>query len=384
MRFLALCGPSIGLFLACLFLGSVEILANRNSSLNVLIWPPVGVALGGCIAFGRRAWIGLFLSFFLLLFWQTQRGHFPTSIQDELLLSGCMAFVYIVQAIFTVQLIRFWLPPNCIVLGVRQVLIYLLLIGPVYCLIAPWIGTLMSCRFGLLTWENYLVGVFRWWWSDALSGLIFCTITLALVGQPGSSWLVRRWTVGVPIALASTVVFLATVLVSNRDERPVLDKLAEEARLAEIRTQQRIDRTIQASMGSWTVLEENRNSLQTVKAREMIWSHLVSFRIFSPELVNVIYAPIITADKRDAFETQLSRQAKTPFEILDRNSAGVLTRAEHREAYAPVTVQGQWPRESNFQGFDMLANPLRGPAIREALRTRRPISTGVIPVDHHR
>jgi PAS domain S-box-containing protein len=377
MRLLSFIGPTIGLFLVCLLLGGLEILAYRAVSLETLIWSPIGLALGACIAIGWRCWVGLLLSFFTLYYWQIVRAANAVNVSEAVLVSLLLAGLTLGQAIWTSLLIRRFLPPICSVLSLRQVLRYLLLTGPVYTAMLPWVSVGVLSLYGVHS-GNYLDGVMRRWVSDSFSGIVYCTITLSLLGLPASCWSQRRWSVGVPLVVSTLAVFATSVLLAERDKKPAVDKLQEEGRLIQLRTQQQIDDAIEAAMNSWFLIMNHDQDLQSTRARDVIWSHLLSMRLFTRELVNVSYCPIVNEENRDQFEATLSQKAKNAFQITERDASGALVRAKRRPQYAPVTIQGLWTRESVFQGLDLLKDPDRARIIQRAIEQQKPCSTEVV------
>ncbi|MDE2402075.1 MAG: CHASE domain-containing protein [Burkholderiales bacterium] len=87
---------------------------------------------------------------------------------------------------------------------------FLLIAGPIACLINAGVSVPAMVALGLLPADQGPQAALAWWVGDTLGVLIGTPMMLTLVGQPADLWRARRLVVGVPL-LVTTLVLGATI-----------------------------------------------------------------------------------------------------------------------------------------------------------------------------
>jgi diguanylate cyclase (GGDEF)-like protein len=87
------------------------------------------------------------------------------------------------------------------------------------------------------------------------------------------------------------------------------------------------------------------------------------------------WAPRVTSARRDRFEQEIRASGFPDFQIVERNEAGKLVRAQDRPEYFPILYSD--PSEVNrpILGFDLASESMRSSVIARARATERPAAT---------
>ena len=187
-------------------LGFLLALSNTNAT---AVWPPAGIALAACLAFGFNVWPGVFLGAFLANLLALSSGFFP-SIPSFMTATGTAAG-NTMAALCGAYLVRravsgerpFGRTPNT----VRFILLGALA-SP---LISATMGPACFCFHGG-DWARYGQMWLTWWLGDAVGVLVFTPLILAWEQQGDFPWDRRRAAKAVLLlvllALVEAVVFL--------------------------------------------------------------------------------------------------------------------------------------------------------------------------------
>ncbi|MES2090747.1 MAG: CHASE domain-containing protein, partial [Pseudomonadota bacterium] len=94
---------------------------------------------------------------------------------------------------------------------------FLLIAGPVACLINAALSVPPMVAVGLLPAQQAMQAALSWWAGDTLGVLIGTPLLLTLVGRPTDLWRARRWIVGLPL-LVTTLLLGLTIHQGQRWE----------------------------------------------------------------------------------------------------------------------------------------------------------------------
>jgi signal transduction histidine kinase/ActR/RegA family two-component response regulator/integral membrane sensor domain MASE1 len=90
-----------------------------------------------------------------------------------------------------------------------QILRFLLLAGPLACLVSAGVATSAMILIGSLPTEQALRFFINWWAGDTLGVLIGTPLLLPLVGQPAALWRPRRRLVSIPLLVTAVLLTVA-------------------------------------------------------------------------------------------------------------------------------------------------------------------------------
>lgn len=160
---------------------------------------PAGVALAVVLRYGPRVLPAVFVGSLLV--------NVPLGMQDPLrwTSAGIIALILVAlgaatQALAGASLIKRALGDDIALDSGESVSRFLLLGGPVACMINACWSTLVLTLFGLVPAEHAAFTWANWWIGDAVGVAIAAPIALTFIGEPQSLWRPRRLSVALPMA----------------------------------------------------------------------------------------------------------------------------------------------------------------------------------------
>jgi signal transduction histidine kinase/CheY-like chemotaxis protein len=174
----------------------INILPSNAGALS----PPAGIALAAMLLLGKKMWPGVFLGNFLISAWA-----FDLNI-EALPIYAANASGATVSALLGSCLIhRFVGFPNPLVED-KSILLFMLLGGPVSCLLPATVGISSMYIAGIIAWAEIPANWINWWVSDTIGVLVFTPMVLIFFSEPRDIWSKRRNSVGIPLLLTFTLV----------------------------------------------------------------------------------------------------------------------------------------------------------------------------------
>ena len=111
----------------------------------------------------------------------------------------------------------------------------------------------------------------------------------------------------------------------------------------------------------------------------------LEFRAFMKQFLSIHsgvqafeWIPRVPDDQRTAYEKAAQQDGLLDFQITERNSQGVMARAEQREEYFPVYFVEPLKGNEAAVGFDLASNPTRREALNQSRDTGKMLSTARI------
>ncbi|MBI1352673.1 MAG: diguanylate cyclase [Actinomycetales bacterium] len=257
----------------------------------------------------------------------------------------------------------------------RDVLLFLLLSGPVSALIASTVGTVTQVSTGILSAGQAPAAWLVWWVGDALGIIVVGPLTLMLLPDQRRIWDGRRWTIAVPSLIAAVLLVGSVVASGSIDAQ----RLATERRHMAEDAQS----TLLAQLG------RQQEVLEGIKGLELASDVVTAeeFRVFTapalvrfPAIQAVSYNPVVQAEDLAGFiAAQRAQPDRADFTVTERDADGNLVPVGSRRSY--VVVQYIEPLAANAAalGFDIASNAARLEAITRATDTAAPSATA--PVD---
>lgn len=171
------------------------------------IWPGAGIALAAVLVFGNRLAPGIWLGAFLANLATSFDPSSAASLARSLLVPLGIGAGTTLQAILGAALVRRFVGYPTALLREREVIKFLVLGGPLSCLIAASVGVSTLIVASKLPALSYAFSWWTWWVGDAIGVLVVTPLVLTALGKPRAVWR-RRWkTVAIPLCLALAVVF---------------------------------------------------------------------------------------------------------------------------------------------------------------------------------
>jgi signal transduction histidine kinase len=332
------------------------------------MWPASGIALGGLLLLGSRAWPALWLASFAanLDYSLGAEAGAARSLGLAALLGGATAL----QALLGVQLVRSsaGFPPEP---GrERDVLLALLVCAPLSSALSGLFGPLLLWGFGVIPAAELTFHCWTWWLGDSMGALIFAPLVLLFAPGSGRSWRPYRLALALPLLGAfglSTALFHH---VDRIEQQRRADRFAERAH--------ELARKLEGELSSHVQLLQSVAGLYA--ASDSI--ERSEFQIYSQHLLEtypglraIVWAPRVSAAERGAYEAAARRAGLADFAIREPGPDGELRLAGERAEYFPIHYAEPAQRNHAVLGFDLLSEPRRATALARARATQRAMAS---------
>lgn len=310
------------------------------------VWPSAGVALGFVILYGRAVYPGIFLGALAANLYASMSQGIDLSSQ-QVAFAATIGAGAVAQAAFAWFLMeRLSLLPEQFTNGI-QIVRFLLVVGPVGCVVNSLNGATMLGLFGIVPWEQWLSNWIVWWVGDSVGALVLTPFVIQFCDR---HWQQERilQTGLLPIS------FLVLVIASFYFVRG----LEQENR-----------RTLIADIGQQheALLRLNINELQVVLEATTSFfaaSSLVSaqeFETFSrplirdhPSILAVQWLPLVHQDERRLFVQTMREQGYPQFEIREVGTQRQMLVSRDRPQFLPIAYIQPMKGHERVHGLDVL------------------------------
>ncbi len=157
------------------------------------VWPPAGIALASVLLYGSRIWPGIFIGNFCISAWAFgfNENSIPIYIATG---AGATFFAYIGSKLIK----KYTSYPSDLIFD-KDIILFLLLGGPISCLIPATIGITAMLLSGIISPAEIPLNWFTWWVGDTIGVLIFTPIMLTLFTTNSTLWKRRRFSFSLPL-----------------------------------------------------------------------------------------------------------------------------------------------------------------------------------------
>ncbi len=333
-----------------------------------LLFPAAGLALALILWGGPRmltaVWMGSALSFTVL------SVHLQIPAATGALLAVAVASGATLQAFLGSYFVRRCMA-CCRLESERNIALFMLLGGPLACLISATVGLSALSLAGILSMQDFGYFWIHWWLGDSL-GVLIATPLCLLILYPGEPiWRARR------VALfASTLLICALLMTAlqhaarwEQDRyRAVIKQHGEDLT-------QRLQQRFNAIDGSLSALRRLIEVVPDMSFDQFQYFTRITLQD-SKEISALSFNPWVAQTARRDFEkAQAAKLALKSFQIVERDAQGALVRAGERSTYLPVGYIA--PLDANWLalGFDIDSEKIRREAIARARQSGKPAAT---------
>ncbi|GGY24436.1 EAL domain-containing protein [Pseudoduganella albidiflava] len=327
---------------------------------------PAGLALAALVSGGARLLPGVALGTLLLnLHALPNAAVVSTSTLAAAALATTAAAT--LQGYAGMHAFARWVHPA---IGAGRDVLRFLALPPVLALIS---STLSLCALGLLgviPADEVLASWFIWWVGDVLGILLGAPLAWTVVGQPRALWSRRRWTVGGPM-LVLVALFLVIFLQVRRWESH------QQMQQVQLKAQQASD-LLHAKLSEherYLFAIANAISGNSRHIRPEIFRNIAhGYQVRHPEILTMGWLVPVAGADRDTFETWARKVVDPTYAIRAPDADGTLRPAPQRDRY--VVAAYAEPRGNRiYLGLDMLSEPVRAAAVRQALASGEPTAS---------
>lgn len=334
------------------------------------IWPAAGIALASIILFGYRYIPGIFLGAFV--------STISVYIQDGNELSNLHILVIAVslsigasmQAAIGTFLIRRVVNLPTYLEHEKDILMILVLGGPICCIINATLETATLVVLGVLSEESYIMHWVTFWIGDT-SGVILLTPIILVLASPVIIRL-RKISVIIPLIILSSIVIILFVYTRQIEQEDFAEGFRNSAKNEANLVQERIH-NYQEALHSVTRLY---NSVDYVDRKE--FSTFIKNVIDSyPGIKAMEWIPRVPYSKKNEYENIAHKSGYKNFLIKEKSTQGMIPVTKRKEYFPVYYVEPYHGNEKAF-GFDLGSNIARLSALSDARDSGSQIATASI------
>jgi len=348
------------LALAYMLTGHLAMLLSVPPGFISSIFPPVGVALAAVLIWGYPLLLGVFLGSTWL-----NLSIAVANVQElnwhQLAVACSIAFGTTLQCLCASWLIRRWVQfPNPLTED-RNILLLLIIGGPLSCLLSASIGTAVLYFGQIITPSQLMFSWWNWWIGDSIGVLIAMPLMFIAFAYPREIWRSRANTVGIPLLLSCLVMVVLFFRTNEGEQQRRQQHFHEQAKLMAQSIKSRI------SLYSNLVLPVERLFTASVNVTADEFAIFVDSILDNhPGIRAMSWNAKVSQQQRAAYEADLQASAVTSQGITERDPRGRLVPAFVRAEYFPVTYIAPMPLHLNVTGYDVGSEALRLQALQTA------------------
>ncbi|MFN3297299.1 CHASE domain-containing protein [Caldimonas sp.] len=203
-------------------------------------FPAAGWALACTLVWGHRAWLTVVLTSAVLT--HVMHGTVTQSLAQGWVVPAIVGLGAGLQAWLGASLVRRRLGQAPALEAPGDILRFMLLAGPVACVVSASAGTLALGWAQTVPSADLALSWWTWWCGDTLGVLVAAPVVLSFIAQPQEAWRPRRLTVALPLAAVTLVMALAIHEVGERERQRRDDAAMRDAVMAADRVQREFQR----------------------------------------------------------------------------------------------------------------------------------------------
>ncbi len=252
---------------------------------------------------------------------------------------------------------------------IRSVTAYLLLGGPVACLISASTAIGLLVVYGVIPLVNAPFSWLTWWTGDSLGVLLFSCMLLPFFSKKGV-WLRRRRSLPPMLMAISLLMTLLYVQFSKVEVTAQQDKFVEQVMVIQSQLQATMKDQHGALLGLAGLFSGQRNI-----SRDEFSRFAVDIHAKHPNIQAVSWSPIVDDAQRKLHEQTARADGLSEFTIWDRDAHGNAQVAVARDRYLPVSYVEPLMGNEAALGFDLLSDRSRADTLGRALRSGKATAT---------
>ena len=323
--------------------------------------------------FGYRVWPGIVIGSFLVNLSVSVDTTSAVSIAKSLSIALSIGLGSACQAILGALLIRRAVARPIALDQDWDVLKFLLLGGPVSCLLNATWGSTTLLIADLVTIAAFPFTWWTWWVGDTIGVLILSQLTIIGLGKPRELWERRMVSVAVPLAIAFAACVTVFYYMSEAEQHRI--RLEFEKRAESVAD------TLRHRVGSYLEVVQSITRFydsSEIVTRQGFQSFVAQSLTRYQGIQALEWIPRVSNSDRETYEEAARRDGFSDFQITERAEGGQIIRAGQRDEYYPVYFVEPYQENEKAVGFDLASNPSRRAALIAARDTGQLVATARI------
>jgi len=324
------------------YLGTLLATLPSNAS---PIWPAAGIALAAILLYGHRVLPGLFLGALAAQVYAFLDASTVDKILGSLLIGSVAALGSCLQAIFGASLIKRFVGIHDPLIEDKKILRFLILGGPVSCIVSATIGISMLYFRDVIVPEDFAVSWGTWWAGDTIGVLIFAPMILLFSAKPESFWKPRRTFVVYPLLVLLLIVIAVFKYSQRLEEGRITSQFQYQVTVLHGALQNRIERLFESNLTLKGFLENSK-----VITDEGFHDITRPFITRNNSILALEWIPRLLDSEREKLEKSEN------FIIRETDEHGNLVSAQQRAVYFPIYFAKPHELNKPILGFGIDAN----------------------------
>ena len=332
------------------------------------VWPASGIALAGTLLFGYRVWPGILLGSFLINLRTSLDTTSTASILNTTVLAASIGMGAALQAIVGAFLIRRFTQYPTALVEARDIIKFLLLGGPVSCLVNATWGVTSLLLGGVIQPVDYLFHWWTWWVGDAIGVITFTPLILIWAAKPAVFSHSRQISLALCLAFTLVVTFF---IYTNAWEQ---DRIKLEFK----RRTDQLAQQLKENFDDYILVLHSVENLYASSVpinRQQFKTFVARWFSRQPGIRAVSWSPRILDSERANYEQAARNDGLANFQITEQSPQGPLVRAAQRAEYIAVYYAESLRGSRRAMGFDAASDPTRREALNRARDTGKPTAT---------
>lgn len=332
------------------------------------VFPPSGIALAALLWGGVWLTPGVWLGSCAMNLWITFSGNPQLTLLQALPLAGTIAVGSTAQALAGYGLITRLLPPQTD--REPDPIRFLLLGGPIACLISATVGTASLATVGAIPWSELPFNWFTWWVGDTIGVITLTPLVLILIGRGRYTWSRRRLTVALPLAATFATAVMIFVRVSGWGNDAIATSFNDQVN----RLRDGVEKQFTLKTDAVLQIESFYRSSNTV-TRDEFHRFVQQALVRSPDIQALEWVERVPQTERATFEARLRAEGHSDFQIGEIGPNGEIQRDRPRADHYVVTyVEPFVPNQRAF-GVDLGSSPARLTVMSQARDSGEPTAS---------
>lgn len=337
------------------------------------IWPPSGMALAAVLLLGYRISPAIFFGSFVVNLFVSFDASSQTAILKSLLLAAGIGLGATAQAVAGAFLVRKYLQfPNTFVKD-KDIILFLLLIGPLSCVINATFSVTILSVSGINLWSDYLVNWLTWWVGDAIGIIVFTPLFLILFAQPRQAWSPRVLSVAVPLCITFVIVIILFFVTSRWEEERIFIEFSRRAEILERSLKESFTGNLEPLYST-----EKFMSLTPQLDRHVFKNFVEDSLVRHPGISAISWNTVVRGKERTNFENQMRKEGFSDYTITELSTDKKIVPAASRDKYIVVKYVEPYEDNANALGYDVLSESIRANALKLAEASHSPQATAVV------
>ncbi|MGA2228204.1 MAG: PAS domain S-box protein, partial [Syntrophobacteraceae bacterium] len=255
----------------------------------------------------------------------------------------------------------------------RDAVIFLLLGGPLSCLVNATISVTCLWMAGAISAHDFWFNWLTWWVGNAIGAMVVTPVLLSLSVRHGEIWKLRRISVALPLCLLLFVIISFHIFVTNKEQQRIETEFKLKAELIASQIKEEWNAHLDAlysEVGFFAASGQVDRDKFRVFARYWLTRHR--------SIQALEWIPRVQHAERSGYEESARRDGYPEFKITERGQQGQLVERAPQSEYFPVYYVEPYKGNEKALGFDLSSDENRMSALNQAFMTGRPVGTSRI------